>query len=97
MLLMRSIYRFTPLCTKPVSGYEPISAQDQMKGWEFGPWAGVSYYFGDLNTNYRLDRPNLAGGFAARYNFNPRLAFPPLRLTTAPSKPTIAIRKTLSR
>lgn len=45
-----------------------------MKGMEIGPWAGVSFYLGDLNTNFRLNRPNLAGGFAARYNFNPRLA-----------------------
>lgn len=52
-----------------------LSAQDMMKGWEVGPWAGVSYYFGDLNTNYRLNRPNLAGGILARYNFNSRLAF----------------------
>jgi hypothetical protein len=46
-----------------------------MRGWEVGPWGGVSYYFGDLNTNTRLDRPNLAGGILARYNFNERLAF----------------------
>jgi hypothetical protein len=43
------------------------------KGWEAGPWAGVAYYFGDLNTNYDLSRPNLAGGIIARYNFNNRL------------------------
>ena len=50
------------------------SAQLQMKGLEIGPWAGVSYYFGDLNTDFRLDRPNLAGGIMGRYNFNHRLA-----------------------
>jgi len=44
------------------------------KGWEAGAWLGTSYYFGDLNTNYRLDRPNLAGGLIARYNFNNRIA-----------------------
>lgn len=42
-------------------------------GWEAGGWAGVSYYFGDLNTNFRLNRPALAGGINARYNFNKRL------------------------
>ena len=31
-------------------------------GWEAGGWAGVSYYFGDLNTNFRLNRQALAGG-----------------------------------
>lgn len=44
------------------------------KGWEAGGWLGVSYYFGDLNTNYRLDRPGIAGGAIARYNFNNRIA-----------------------
>ena len=52
-----------------------LSAQSLMRGWEVGPWGGVSYYFGDLNTNYRLDRPNPAGGLLARYNFNERLSF----------------------
>lgn len=49
-------------------------AQLIMQGLEVGPWAGVSYYFGDLNTNYRLNQPHLAAGFAARYNFNERIA-----------------------
>jgi len=44
------------------------------RGWEAGPWAGVAYYFGDLNTNYNLNRPNISGGIIARYNFNERLA-----------------------
>lgn len=51
------------------------SLQAQMKGWEIGPWAGVSYYLGDLNTRFDFSRPNLAGGFGARYNFNNRLGF----------------------
>lgn len=45
-----------------------------MRGLEIGPWIGSSIYFGDLNTDFRLDRPNIAGGFGARYNFNHRLA-----------------------
>lgn len=45
-----------------------------MKGLEIGPWVGASFYLGDLNTDFRLNRPNVAGGFAARYNFNHRLA-----------------------
>jgi len=50
------------------------SAQVEMRGLEIGPWVGGSIYFGDLNTDFRLDRPNIAGGFGARYNFNHRLA-----------------------
>lgn len=49
-------------------------AQLIMQGLEVGPWAGVSYYMGDLNTNFRFNQPNLAAGFAARYNFNERIA-----------------------
>lgn len=52
-----------------------LTAQSLMRGWEVGPWGGVAFYFGDLNTNYRLDRPNPAGGILARYNFNERLSF----------------------
>lgn len=49
-------------------------AQAQMRGWETGGWIGVSNYFGDLNTNWRVNRLHLAGGAGARYNFNDRLA-----------------------
>ncbi len=49
-------------------------AQLEMKGLEIGPWVGASFYLGDLNTEYKLNRPNVAGGFAARYNFNHRIA-----------------------
>ena len=50
------------------------SAQLEMKGLEIGPWVGASFYLGDLNTDFRLNRPNVAGGFMARYNFNHRLS-----------------------
>lgn len=50
------------------------SAFAQMRGWELGGWLGASNYFGDLNTNWRLNRAHLAGGIAARYDFNDRLA-----------------------
>ncbi len=43
------------------------------KGWELGAWAGASQYFGDLNTNYKIHNPNLAGGIVARYNLNKRI------------------------
>ncbi len=48
-----------------------VNAQE---GMEAGGWLGVSHYFGDLNTNMRLDHPGLAGGIGVRYNFNPRVA-----------------------
>ena len=50
------------------------NAQLQMRGPEAGIWLGASNYLGDLNTDFRFNRPNLAGGIAGRYNFNHRLA-----------------------
>lgn len=44
-----------------------------MRGWEAGGLIGVSNYFGDLNTNWRINRLHLAGGLNGRYNFNDRL------------------------
>ena len=44
-------------------------------GWEAGGWIGTSYYFGDLNTSFRLNRPGIAAGLVGRYNFNERLCF----------------------
>ena len=43
------------------------------QGFEAGGWIGVSNYFGDLNTTFRLDHPGLSLGVIARYNFNERL------------------------
>lgn len=43
------------------------------KGWELGAWAGGTYYFGDLNTNFDLGMPGLAGGLIVRHNFNERV------------------------
>ena len=43
------------------------------RGWEIGGWAGVSHYFGDLNTNFDLTHPGFAGGGVFRFNFNDRL------------------------
>lgn len=45
-----------------------------MRGLEVGPWAGTAMYLGDLNTNWRMTNLNIAGGFAARYNFNNRIS-----------------------
>ena len=43
------------------------------KGYELGPWLGVSNYFGELNANYRLLDVGPALGFAGRYNFGKRI------------------------
>lgn len=54
----------------------PIASQAQleMRGLEVGPWLGASFYLGDLNTDFKFNRPNIAGGVAGRYNFNHRIA-----------------------
>jgi hypothetical protein len=43
------------------------------RGWELGAWAGVSHYFGDLNTSFNISHPGAAGGIIGRFNFNDRL------------------------
>ena len=43
------------------------------QGWELGGWVGASHYYGDLNTEFRVDKPGLAVGVIARYNFNNRV------------------------
>ena len=48
-----------------------IQAQE---GLEAGGWLGITNYFGDLNTNMRLNQVNPAGGIGFRYNFNERIA-----------------------
>lgn len=49
-----------------------LSAKAQ-HGFEVGGGSGVSYYFGDLNTNFRLSDPGLAFTVFSRYDFNPRI------------------------
>lgn len=44
------------------------------KGTEVGGWLGTGLYFGDLNTNFRFNRPGYAGGAVLRYNFNERVS-----------------------
>lgn len=43
------------------------------EGWELGGWVGTSTYFGDLNTNFKVNDTGLAAGAIARYNFNSRV------------------------
>lgn len=42
------------------------------KGLELGGSIGAGHYFGDLNTDFSLDDPGLAGSVLARYNFSNR-------------------------
>ncbi len=44
------------------------------KGNEVGGWIGTSYYFGDLNTTLRIQKPGLAGGLIVRRNFDQRIS-----------------------
>ena len=41
---------------------------------EIGGWLGSSFYFGDLNNHFSLNRPGLAGGGMARFNWNSRVS-----------------------
>ncbi len=55
--------------------FASISSSFSQEGWEAGGWAGISYYFGDLNTSFDFSSPGFATGAAARYNFNERVCF----------------------
>ena len=44
------------------------------RGAEVGVMLGAVHYFGDLNTDLRVNRPGLAVGILGRYNFNERVA-----------------------
>ncbi len=70
---MKNQYRYIFIILLLISGlsYEATA----QKGYELGGWLGASYYFGDLNTNFRLNKPGLAFGVLARKNFNHRLSF----------------------
>jgi hypothetical protein len=73
-IYMNKLLRFCALlCGLVLAGHSTTFAQ--MRGWELGGWLGGANYFGDLNTNFRLNRAHLAGGLGARYNLNDRLAF----------------------
>ncbi|MBI5916815.1 MAG: outer membrane beta-barrel protein [Bacteroidetes bacterium] len=52
--------------------YFSLNAMAQ-QGLETGIWLGAVNYFGDLNTNMRLNRLGPAGGVGVRYNFNERV------------------------
>lgn len=53
-------------------GTNSVKAQ---QGAEFGGFVGISHYFGDLNTDFTINKPNPAFGLVGRYNFNERVAF----------------------
>jgi hypothetical protein len=67
MRLIRAVFAAICLLSSPL-------VHAQMIGWEVGGWFGGSTYFGDLNTNYRLNRAKPAFGALAKYNFNDRLS-----------------------
>jgi hypothetical protein len=52
-----------------------FSLMSAQRGPEVGIVLGGANYFGDLNTNYSLQRIGLAGSFVGRYNVNNRIAF----------------------
>lgn len=43
--------------------------------WEFGAWAGIANYFGDLNTNTSFEYLGPGGGLILRNNWNKRWAY----------------------
>jgi hypothetical protein len=43
--------------------------------WEFGGWAGIANYFGDLNTNTSFEYLGPSGGIMLRYNWNRRWVY----------------------
>ncbi len=45
------------------------------QSFEAGGWAGISYYFGDLNTNLSFKHPGPSAGLVGRIVFSERLAF----------------------
>ncbi len=44
------------------------------QAWELGGWLGTTFYFGDLNTNFSLQRPGPALGVLVRRNFDTRVS-----------------------
>jgi opacity protein-like surface antigen len=42
--------------------------------WEAGIWLGGAYYFGDINTEYKFNDPDIGFGVMTRLNLNERLA-----------------------
>ena len=71
MIISLSIKSVKTLFFILLFGFSAIITQAQ--DWEAGGWFGASSYFGDLNPNYDLSNPEMAGGLILRYNFNKRL------------------------
>ena len=69
MAINRNIYILAFLALSFIMPFDAFA----QKGQEVGGWVGLSHYFGDLNPNYGLGMPGLAGGLIARQNFNERL------------------------
>ena len=63
--------RYLLVCLIITGSFLQMQAQ---QGAEFGGFAGMSHYFGDLNTDFKVNEPNLAFGLIGRYNFNERIS-----------------------
>ncbi|WP_261395030.1 DUF6089 family protein [Membranihabitans marinus] len=50
-----------------------LSVSYGQKGIEAGGWIGPSVYFGDLNPDYDITHPGIAGGLIVKYVFNDRI------------------------
>ena len=55
-------------------GFVIFSSAHAQKGWEVGGWLGTSFYYGDLNNRMSIQKPGIAGGLNARYNYNTRIS-----------------------
>jgi hypothetical protein len=66
-VLMKKIHWLLLFCLFPLS----LTGQ---RNSDYGVFAGVSSYFGDINPSRYLYAPRLAGGILYRYNLNPREA-----------------------
>ena len=55
-----------------VCGLAGATALYAQEGFELGAKLGAGHYFGDLNTDFRVNDPGLAFGVMARYNFSTR-------------------------
>ena len=68
---MGSMNRLVIICICILSCIGTANAQ---RGYELGGYIGTAYYFGDLNTNFRLNKPRPSIGIMGRRNFNTRIS-----------------------
>lgn len=66
--------RFFSYIIMVIVGLVTLGSVEAQRGWEVGGQVGAAWYFGDLNTSYRLNKPRPAASFVGRYNFNKRVS-----------------------